>query len=376
MAQGIFLIQPDESIVELQEQPYDSEDLLQRLLARYPDLLKGESRQGAPRRWLLVRREMPIPDAEKGADRWALDHLFLDSNAVPTLVEVKRASDTRARREVVAQMLDYAANAILHWPIDRIQSEFQATAEKNGKDPDKLLREFLGEATEPEKFWQDVQNNLQTGYLRLVFVADQISPELRSIVEFLNKQMNPAEVIAIEVKQFIGQGIRSLVPHVIGETVESEIRKSTGSKKRQWDETSFFATFEERNRPHELSIAQKIFQWASKNGLRIAWGAGFGDGSFFPMFDYQGHNIYTFCVRTGWKNGYIQLQFGQLIRPFDELERRKELADRIQKAISIRLKDADLTKYPGIMFSELDDKKLEAFLAVFDWYLKICREEI
>jgi hypothetical protein len=33
-----------------------------------------------------------------------------DQNAVPTLVEVKRSSDTRIRREVVGQMLDYAAN--------------------------------------------------------------------------------------------------------------------------------------------------------------------------------------------------------------------------------------------------------------------------
>lgn len=41
--------------------------------------------------------------------RWSLDHLVVDQDAVPTFVEVKRASDTRARREVMAQMLDYAA---------------------------------------------------------------------------------------------------------------------------------------------------------------------------------------------------------------------------------------------------------------------------
>jgi hypothetical protein len=34
----------------------------------------------------------------------------VDEAGVPTLVEVKRSSDTRARREVVARMLDYAAN--------------------------------------------------------------------------------------------------------------------------------------------------------------------------------------------------------------------------------------------------------------------------
>jgi hypothetical protein len=45
-----------------------------------------------------------------GGAWWSLDHLVVDQDAVPTFVEVKRASDTPARREVVAQMLDYAAN--------------------------------------------------------------------------------------------------------------------------------------------------------------------------------------------------------------------------------------------------------------------------
>ncbi|MFI0718271.1 hypothetical protein [Streptomyces sp. NPDC021224] len=37
-----------------------------------------------------------------------MDHLFVDADAVPTLVKVNRAADTRIRREVVGQMLDYA----------------------------------------------------------------------------------------------------------------------------------------------------------------------------------------------------------------------------------------------------------------------------
>jgi len=41
-----------------------------------------------------------------------LDHLLLDQDGIPTFVECKRASDTRIRREVVAQMLDYAATAL------------------------------------------------------------------------------------------------------------------------------------------------------------------------------------------------------------------------------------------------------------------------
>lgn len=37
-----------------------------------------------------------------------MDHLFVDQDAIPTLVEVKRSSDTRIRREVVGQLLEYS----------------------------------------------------------------------------------------------------------------------------------------------------------------------------------------------------------------------------------------------------------------------------
>ena len=41
MSDGIFLLQGDE-LVEMRQQPYDSENVLQTLLAKYPNLLAGE----------------------------------------------------------------------------------------------------------------------------------------------------------------------------------------------------------------------------------------------------------------------------------------------------------------------------------------------
>src|ERR1700757_4481036 len=117
MNDEIFLVQDGQRPVKMESQPYESEDLLQRLLAENPEILGSRDQGGSPTRWALIAREQGIPDAADAADRWSLDHLFVDQDAVPTLVEVKRAADTRARREVVAQMLDYAANGIVHWPI-------------------------------------------------------------------------------------------------------------------------------------------------------------------------------------------------------------------------------------------------------------------
>ncbi|HEX8903569.1 MAG TPA: hypothetical protein VF771_01865 [Longimicrobiaceae bacterium] len=141
MSRGIFLIGADDRLVELREQPYDSEDLLQRLLASYPSLLASDQIDPeTPRRWLLVSRETAVPGVFGAAGRWSLDHLFLDQDAVPTLVEVKRSTDTRIRREVVGQMLDYAANAVVYWPVEHLIEEFRTQCTARGADPTRRWR--------------------------------------------------------------------------------------------------------------------------------------------------------------------------------------------------------------------------------------------
>ena len=65
------------------------------------------------------RARWAYPARRKSGDRWSADHLFLDQDGIPTLVEVKRRKDTRIRREVVGQMLEYAANAVVYWSLDR-----------------------------------------------------------------------------------------------------------------------------------------------------------------------------------------------------------------------------------------------------------------
>ncbi|MFC1455716.1 hypothetical protein ACETIH_03075 [Microvirga arabica] len=224
MSTNIFLIGTDNALTELTRSPYDSEDLLQRLIADHPSLLGSTT--GADGGLLLVRREHAVPDSQDGVGRWSLDHLFLDRNAVPTLVEVKRASDTRARREVVAQMLDYAANGVAYWPIEDIIKAFRASCEAAGFDPETKLTDFLG-SDEPEAFWRAAEANLRSGRIRMVFLADEISKELRRIVEFLNEQMRPAEVLAVEVVQYVNpNGMRTLVPKLLGATERAQSTKT------------------------------------------------------------------------------------------------------------------------------------------------------
>ncbi len=193
MSNEIFTLHGDGKLVELKEEPYEKEENLQRLIELYPNLIPGEQIDPqAPRRWLLIRRELRIPLEEDGPSRMALDHLYLDQDGIPTFVEVKRSSDTRIRREVVGQMLDYAANAISFINVEVMQTTFEEKCATAGEDAGLALREHcLGREYRTRRIFS---NGSRPTYWQaksaLIFVPSKI-PErpLRRIVEFLNGQM-------------------------------------------------------------------------------------------------------------------------------------------------------------------------------------------
>lgn len=371
MGQGIFLVKPDGSLLQLDQNAYESEIFLQNLLSKYPNLLTNDkSDEENLTRWILVKQEMGVPDSEFSGNRWSLDHLFLDQNGIPTLVEVKRASDTRIRREVVGQMLDYAANAMSYWPIEKIQDITEATAIRNSQDLSILLKDLLDDETCIEEYWKRVETNLRSGRIRLIFVADEIPRELRRIIEFLNQQMDPAEIYGIEVKQFTGEGIRFLVPRVVGITAEAEIRKSTGNlESKQWDEEMFLDTLRGRGNENEVQNTRIILKWAKERNLRFWWGKGSKAGSFYLMKDVGDEKIYTFDVTTGYSKGYIQLQFRYFKEPFDGYEKKREFANKIAEVSGELIPDEKLEKFPSVQLSGMDDLKIRRFLELFDDYL-------
>ena len=370
MPREIFLIDADNRLAELIETPYQSEDLLQQLLADHPSILAGESEENSPRRrWLLVMREASVPDSAGGAGRWSVDHVFLDQDAVPTLVEVKRSSDTRIRREVVGQMLDYAANALVHWPPDQLQQFHESQCSARGIEAAEHLRLALGEAIDPADFWERAKTNLTAGRVRLVFVADEIPPELRRIVEFLNGQMNPAEVLAVEVKQYVGNGVRTLVPIVVGQTATAEQRKSTARPRGElWNEPRFMAALEENAGRSAVTVASAILRWSEQNSSRVTWGSGLQDGSFVPVLTYRGVHHAMFAVYTYGKVE-IYFQYYREKPPFSDEALRRELLDRLNAIPGVSLRADSLSGRPSISLSTLvDAAALRGFFSALGWY--------
>lgn len=364
MKGAIFLLQ-DGGLVEMNEQDYESEDLLQEFLAKYPALLPGNQIDtSSPRRWLLISRETPVPGEEGGGGRWSLDHLFLDQDAIPTLVEVKRSTDTRIRREVVGQMLDYAANAVLHWPMQQIQGAFTSRCEKHGLDADSELQKFLGKEGDPEAFWDKVKTNLKAEKVRLVFVADVIPLELQRIIEFLNGQMDPAEVLAVEIKQYASKSLRTLVPRVIGKTAEAQAAKAAGPRK-QWDEPSFFEDLESRAGSEDCAVAKRIMDWAQDKKLDSAWGRGRTYGTYYPVLDHNGISHRLFTMYT---SGRIEIGFDG--SPLESEENKRELMKRLNSIKGVNLPPKAISAWAGFPLSVLrTEPELQQFLHTIEWVI-------
>lgn len=368
MSDPIFLRRTDGTVTEMLPRPYDSEAVLQDLLADHPRLLIG-SGFGASR-LLLVSQEAGLGDSDGAAVRWSVDHLFIDENAVPVIVEVKRSTDTRIRREVVGQMLDYAANAVLYWPVERLRGLFEASCERRGESPDQLLSDHLGPEKESSTFWQSVATNLQAGRVRLMFVADVIPTELRRIIEFLNNQMTQADVLGVEVHQYAGEDGEVLVPSFIGQTAAANRAKSTGDRvTRLWDESSFLEELTSKRGPREAAIMKDIIDWCRPRFPRTVFGTGAVDGSFSPVYDLGGKSFYPI---VGWTYGRLEVQFQymRLVPPFDNLERRHEWQRRLNEIPGVMVPDDALEKRPRIPLSQLAQRSaLESLLSTVQWSL-------
>jgi hypothetical protein len=176
-------------------------------------------------------------------------------------------------------------------------------------------------------------------------------------------------VLAIEVKQFVGENLKTLVPRVLGQTEVARKKKVVGSgETRQWDEPSFIDALLERRGEQEEAAARRLLEWAKQRGLRVWWGQGTKDGSFLIVYDNKFGKNRLFSV---WTSGPVELQFQHMsLSPFSDAEKRKELARRLCEIQGVSIPEAALTRRPSFKLSVLTGAgSLERFLAAFDWVL-------
>lgn len=265
----------------------NEEQELQHILELNHDLLPGDQvKPDDPRRWLLIKREMPVPDPNTGADRWSIDFLFADQDAIPTFVECKRFNDTRSRREVIGQMFEYAANGQFYWSKDDFRSYAEASAKNLGSTIEDSFYALSTQGFDSvDAYFERLQDNLREGQIRIIFFLEKAPMELRSLVDFLNKQMERSEILLVEAKQYTDGANTIIIPTLFGYTEEARqvkrlVTVTKASQGRKWDKASFFEESRRRVSQSELSSIVYLYDACESLGCNITWGVGAKDGSF------------------------------------------------------------------------------------------------
>lgn len=259
----------DQGPTSLASTGFAREAELQRLVEARPGLLsEAISTPSHSIRLLLIASEAGLTDRVDGGQRYSVDSLFIDQDAVPTLVEVKRAENRELRRYVFGQMFDYAANAVRFWSADDLEAAAEVT---HGEHLDALVGAHTVLAA--DAFWSLAQENLRQGRIRLLFVADEIPIELQTIVEFANETARETEILAVEIRKYVGSGSTVLVPRVIGRT-------SMARHRRDKQGEGFQELFTGLS-PDLQRTVRRLRDWATENdltesetdrGLRLALG--------------------------------------------------------------------------------------------------------
>jgi hypothetical protein len=200
-----------------------------------------------------------------------------------------------------------------------------------------------------------------------LFVADSIPLEVRRIVEFLNNQMPKTEVLAIELRQFVTDRLRTIVPTVYGQSPLTYGKRTTVG--RRWNEVSLFEKLAQNASDTELDLARRIFSWMNEGGKRpVVFGTGKDNGSVYPLLKPEGVAINPFYLSS---DGKVYVQFGSLANKpvFGDLAKRRELMQHFNSIRGVHFGDTDLTRYPSITLRQIvqDPNGVDHLFTALEW---------
>jgi hypothetical protein len=338
------------------------EDALQTFFQKYPQIIPGKQIDPVsadPPRFVLLRREMPIAS-------WSLDHLFVDQNGILTLVETKLFQNPESRREVIGQAVEYAANAIEFWAGGNARqkaTEFWSN-QNPPKDLDELLQDEFGGEIDIEDFWRKVEGNLKDGRIRLIIATDELRPEIRRMIEYLNQEMQNTEVLGLELKCY-GEKADSLVlvPRLVGQTLSAIGNKDPGSRNIRWTVDKLKTAYAGLS-DQELSIRlQKILDWAVTKKIFMTAIA------IKPTFGLQGKSKDR--IVTFFYDGVVYFFINEKFYPGGAAE-RDDLVEELKK---LQLLDQGLDQQKVVSgrgsikkINELSEDELKKLLEVLGKY--------
>jgi hypothetical protein len=194
---------------------YD-ESFLQTLIHRFPEILPVSEIEPAFGTLLPVCREMQTPVGR-------IDNLFVTERGNLAIVECKLWKNPEARRQVVAQIVEYA-QSIADWTYEKLEEAIRAADDQkqnlfsyvssNSDDSDLNETDFI----------DAVARNLRLGRVLLLIVGEGIREGIESLTEYLQKHAGfhfTLSVVEMAVHKHPSQGF-FVQPRILARTVHIE----------------------------------------------------------------------------------------------------------------------------------------------------------
>lgn len=156
-----------------------TERWLQEKIHHHPECLPIHDIEPGLGTFRAIAMEVPTPSGY-------IDNLLMSSNGDIALVEVKLFHNPEARRQVIAQALDYAAAL---FGMDYADFERAALKGSQLRAPKASLHDQFDDATrlEEKDFIEAVSTNLRRGRILVLIAGDGIRSELGNLVEQVDR---------------------------------------------------------------------------------------------------------------------------------------------------------------------------------------------
>lgn len=167
---------------------------LQELLRNHPDILPAAEIEPVFYPLIPIGREVPISVGY-------IDNLFISRQGYPVLVETKLWRNPDAKRDVLAQSIEYASSTT-DWNfnrLDQITQKYTTQYEETNHGLIEWIEMYTHESLEvdPDYFEDTVNKNFRLGRLLILIIGDRIRSSVVDMLSNINKYPQLAMNIAL-----------------------------------------------------------------------------------------------------------------------------------------------------------------------------------
>ena len=276
--------------ISLPSEGYSGEAHLQEILFRDPDIVPVEDISSdtelSPIKLML--KEVGLPGSG------ATDLVGIDKNGNIYIIETKLARNPEVRRQVIGQILEYAAflnEKGLDWLDDIVKKQKQVS-----------ISEYFEKLNDPEwdkeSFEQNLRDNLNSGAFKLLIAVDEMNPDLQRIINYMENILN-VEIYALELRHFKDKaGMEILVPNIHGG------KKKPPPPPPPWYWERFVEDAKKKVDQATLTTLHRLYDFSLQLGI-VDFGKGRTYGTFRVWLPYKNDKINLYVITSTGKGNWF-----------------------------------------------------------------------